>query len=220
MRRLLLTSCALAVVCQLGAPSAQTTSPTLIESSRQLLRDLVGINTAEPDGSTTIAATRVAEFSEVRGVSRRGRPGGRRRRATWQPGRTAARPRDRQARALPGAPGRRARHARGLDHRSLFAGRERRLLLRARDDRRQAVLRDLCSRIRAAEARGLRPRARPGAGADDRRGKWFRRAHQRRDVAAEASPAARRCGLRRQRRCRRRRHCARWPLHRIRRAGW
>ena len=67
MRRVFVTSCALAVVCQLGAPSAQTTSPTLIESSRQLLRDLVGINTAEPDGNTTIAATRVAEFLKSAG---------------------------------------------------------------------------------------------------------------------------------------------------------
>jgi acetylornithine deacetylase/succinyl-diaminopimelate desuccinylase-like protein len=67
MRRVFVTSCALAVVCQLGVPSAQTPSPPLIESSRQLLRDLVGINTAEPDGNTTIAATRVAEFLKSAG---------------------------------------------------------------------------------------------------------------------------------------------------------
>ncbi len=67
MRHVFLTSCALAVVCQLGAPSAQTTSPTLIESSRRLLRDVIGINTAEPDGSTTLAATRVAEFLKSAG---------------------------------------------------------------------------------------------------------------------------------------------------------
>ena len=67
MRRVFVTSCVLAVVCQLGAPLAQTPSSPLIESSRQLLRDLVGINTAEPDGNTTIAATHVAEFLKSAG---------------------------------------------------------------------------------------------------------------------------------------------------------
>jgi acetylornithine deacetylase/succinyl-diaminopimelate desuccinylase-like protein len=67
MRRVFATSCAFVVVCQLGEPSAQTTAPTLIESARLLLRDLVGINTAEPDGSTTIAATRVADSLKAAG---------------------------------------------------------------------------------------------------------------------------------------------------------
>lgn len=70
MRRVCATSCVLvAVFCQAGTSWAQTASAPLVQSSRQLLRDLVGINTAEPDGSTTAAATRVAEFLKAAGFS-------------------------------------------------------------------------------------------------------------------------------------------------------
>lgn len=44
------------------APAQEAPPPRLIESSRELFRDLVGINTAEPDGNTTTAANRIAEF--------------------------------------------------------------------------------------------------------------------------------------------------------------
>ena len=47
--------------------SAQAVLPSLIESSRQLLRDLVAINTAEPDGNTKAAATRVADMLKAAG---------------------------------------------------------------------------------------------------------------------------------------------------------
>lgn len=64
MRRVSVTVCVL--VASMATASAQT-APTLVESSRQLFRDLVGINTAEPDGNTTTAATRVAEFLKAAG---------------------------------------------------------------------------------------------------------------------------------------------------------
>ena len=70
MRRVFATSCVIAAVfCQADAPSAQTTSSSLIESSRQLFRDLIGINTAEPDGNTTVAATRVADYLKAAGFA-------------------------------------------------------------------------------------------------------------------------------------------------------
>ena len=56
-----------AVFCHVGPLPAQTAPPSLIESSRQLLRDLVSINTAEPDGNTTAAAGRVADFLKAAG---------------------------------------------------------------------------------------------------------------------------------------------------------
>ena len=56
-----------AVFCHVAPLPAQMAPPSLIESSRQLLRDLVSINTAEPDGNTTAAAGRVAEFLKAAG---------------------------------------------------------------------------------------------------------------------------------------------------------
>ena len=55
------------LVCPRCATASAQTAPTLVESSRQLFRDLVGINTAEPDGNTTTAATRVADFLRAAG---------------------------------------------------------------------------------------------------------------------------------------------------------
>ncbi len=56
-----------AVVCTCSGATAQTAPSRLVAESRQLLRDLVGINTAEPDGNTSVAATRVAEFLKAAG---------------------------------------------------------------------------------------------------------------------------------------------------------
>ena len=39
-------------------------------TARDLLRDLIAINTAEPEGSTTPAAERVAGFLLIGGLSR------------------------------------------------------------------------------------------------------------------------------------------------------
>ena len=70
MRRVFAMSCVLvAVLCLAEAPSAQSTSSSLVESSRQLFRDLIGINTAEPDGNTTVAATRVADYLKAAGFA-------------------------------------------------------------------------------------------------------------------------------------------------------
>lgn len=57
---------ALAFQC-VGA-AAQTTPAPLIAESRQLLADLIGINTAVPDGNTTTAATRIAEYLKAAGL--------------------------------------------------------------------------------------------------------------------------------------------------------
>jgi len=68
MRRAFIPIGVLAVVFCAVAPSpAQTAPPALIESSRLLLRDLVSINTSEPDGNTTTAATRVADVLKAAG---------------------------------------------------------------------------------------------------------------------------------------------------------
>lgn len=55
---------ATAVVCLCLSPQAlaQPSSDALIADSRQLLRELVAIDTSEPDGSTTPAAERIREF--------------------------------------------------------------------------------------------------------------------------------------------------------------
>lgn len=67
MRRVCVTACVLVALLALVGTSLAQTAPTLVESSRQLLRDLIGIKTAEPDGNTTTAATRVAEFLKAAG---------------------------------------------------------------------------------------------------------------------------------------------------------
>lgn len=67
MRRVSVPVCVLAAVLGSMAAASAQTAPTLVESSRQLFRDLVGTNTAEPDGNTTTAATRVAEFLKAAG---------------------------------------------------------------------------------------------------------------------------------------------------------
>jgi acetylornithine deacetylase/succinyl-diaminopimelate desuccinylase-like protein len=68
MRRVFILIGVLAVIlCHVAQSSAQTASPSLVESSRQLLRELVAINTAEPDGNTTAAATRVADVLKAAG---------------------------------------------------------------------------------------------------------------------------------------------------------
>jgi acetylornithine deacetylase/succinyl-diaminopimelate desuccinylase-like protein len=67
MRRVCAVVCLLGVIVCSTATGAAQPAPTLVESSRQLLRDLVGINTAEPDGNTTTAARRVADFLKSAG---------------------------------------------------------------------------------------------------------------------------------------------------------
>lgn len=68
MRRVFVTVGVLAAVFGQVAPSpAQVVPPSLVASSRQLLRDLIGIDTAEPDGNTTTAATRVADVLKAAG---------------------------------------------------------------------------------------------------------------------------------------------------------
>jgi acetylornithine deacetylase/succinyl-diaminopimelate desuccinylase-like protein len=52
----------LACLSMASQVSAQPAPPALTQSARDLLRDLIAINTAEPEGSTTPAAERVAGF--------------------------------------------------------------------------------------------------------------------------------------------------------------
>ena len=49
--------------------AAQAPPAGLVTSARDLLRDLVAINTAEPDGSTTAAAERIARFLKAAGFA-------------------------------------------------------------------------------------------------------------------------------------------------------
>ena len=66
-RACVVVSVLVAVVFTAVPASAQPALSPLVQESRQLLRDLVGINTASPDGDTTIAASRVAEFLKAAG---------------------------------------------------------------------------------------------------------------------------------------------------------
>ncbi|MBK5297376.1 MAG: M20/M25/M40 family metallo-hydrolase [Vicinamibacteria bacterium] len=70
MRRVFVSVCVLvALSCPVAPSPAQVVPPSLVASSRQLLRDLIGINTAEPDGNTTTAATRVADVLKAAGFA-------------------------------------------------------------------------------------------------------------------------------------------------------
>ena len=57
-----LSALVLACVCLSSPVAAQAPSDGLIADSRQLLRELVAIDTSEPNGSTTPAAERIREF--------------------------------------------------------------------------------------------------------------------------------------------------------------
>jgi acetylornithine deacetylase/succinyl-diaminopimelate desuccinylase-like protein len=70
MRLLRLVAVVLAVIaCSAGGPAAQTAARQHLDESRQLLADLIAIDTSQPHGSTTPAAQRVARFLEGAGFA-------------------------------------------------------------------------------------------------------------------------------------------------------
>ena len=93
-----------------------------------------------------------------------------------------------QAVAAAGPPRRGRGPARGLDHRSVHAGGEGRLLLRPRHQRRQGDGRDLRRHADPPAARGLPAHARHHPGADRRRGAGLELQVQRRALAPGQPP--------------------------------
>jgi acetylornithine deacetylase/succinyl-diaminopimelate desuccinylase-like protein len=53
----------------MGVAFAQSASESIVSPARDLLRELIAINTAEPDGNTTVAAERVAAFLKSAGFA-------------------------------------------------------------------------------------------------------------------------------------------------------
>ena len=157
------------------------------ETERQLARaiykEMVEINSGFTTGATTPVVDAVAKRLEGRGLSGGRHLRRRRQSEEGEPGRALSRHRAPSSDS-PARPHRRRRsEARGLEHGSVHAHREGRLLLRPRRGRRQGAGRGLDREPHSLQARRVQARPRHHRRADGRRRR--RRPVQRRRVAAQ-----------------------------------
>ncbi len=209
---------ALATMCAFGEAGAESAGPSADEAAfRALYKELIEINTTRSVGNCTRAAEAMRAHLLAAGIPAGGHADPRAARGAerWGAGRSPAR-HGQVDQADPAARAHRCRRgeARGLDARSVQAGRGKRLVLRARRERRQVDGGDLHGQPDPLQEGRLQAAARHQAGADLRRGNGGRGPVRQRALArADPTRSAER-RVRDQRRARAAsstRMASRWP---------